>query len=187
MKIKIDPEQYNNIAWKQWENRSGVTQAHAIDPTSEKRTGKVRTFSGALIPAGAVDHDGTTPKDPFSVQLVEQAHAAWKAAQKPAKAEKPAKAAKQAKEGAEKPADPPTDFEIRFDKDEAQIWTTGKGRFKEDMLAGFPRKQMNSAAPFKLKIDETSPMQYKVTQKVGNAIKAVAKGSLDKQPTVSAS
>lgn len=95
MKIMLDPQQMRELRWVQWTNRQGVLVAHAIDPTSEARTGKARTVSGAIIPKVAVDATDTTPRDEFSLQLVSKAHQHWK------------KVHEAPKEAASAPANPP--------------------------------------------------------------------------------
>ncbi len=54
----------------QWTNRRRKVTAHAIDPKTDKVTGKQRTLCGSLIPDHAVPWDGKTPKDPFCLKII---------------------------------------------------------------------------------------------------------------------
>jgi type II secretory ATPase GspE/PulE/Tfp pilus assembly ATPase PilB-like protein len=82
----------NNIKWVQWENKRGVTTAHAVDPDSVERTGVLRTLSGSVIPEGAATAADDTPRDHFSVSIIDrvrllQDQAAKAAAEKKAQAD----------------------------------------------------------------------------------------------------
>lgn len=87
----------DKIKWVEWENRHGITRAHAVDPGSEQRTGKLRTLTGALIPDNAVPAKPATEKDKFSSEVIERLREVQ--SQKAARAEEQeaAKAAREAK------------------------------------------------------------------------------------------
>lgn len=68
----ISIDQAKSIKWVQWTPGSGILTAFAVDPTSEERTGKLRSINGSLIPASAVDAEKSTPRDHFCTTLVER-------------------------------------------------------------------------------------------------------------------
>ena len=178
MKLQLSQEQHDNIKWVQWKNRDGVTQAHAVDPTSEERTGKLRTVTGAIIPAGAVEAEAATQRDSFSAEMVEKAYANWRKHREPkpaaAKAEKPAKEAK-----AERPADPPKPYELRAAGKEAELWALPP-TYKEDMLVSFDRSKVDMTDTYSIKVDTSkTPATFQIRQKG----KVVAKGSLERSPS----
>ncbi len=93
----------SKLEWVQWENKRGAVVAHAIDPDSVARTGKLRTLSGALVPEGAVPAEPGTERDHFPVSIVERVQSHQARAQETEQARAEAKAKREA-EAAERAA-----------------------------------------------------------------------------------
>lgn len=87
----------DSLEWLQWENKRGLVTAHAVDPDSLERTGKLRTVSGAIVPAGiAVKADPGTPRDHFSESIVQRITADQERKNARVEAKAQAKAAREA-------------------------------------------------------------------------------------------
>lgn len=127
MKLKLTPDQLHNVRWVQWHSaRQDAVRAHAVDPTSEARTGVLRTVTGAVIPAEAVDAEPGTVRDSFSLQVLARAEEVGAARAEAAQA----RAAK---------AKPPADG-VRVRGDVAEIWKDQKmlGTFPAHLLETLP-------------------------------------------------
>lgn len=73
MRLTMTKEQIENVQWVEWHNaKHDTTTAHAIDPTSEARTGVLRAVNGAVVPASAIPARASTPRDPFSVSILKR-------------------------------------------------------------------------------------------------------------------
>lgn len=63
----------DDVTWVQWTvKKTGKLTAFAVDPDSERRTGKLRALNGSLVPETAEPAKDETDRDPFSISLVEQ-------------------------------------------------------------------------------------------------------------------
>lgn len=180
MKLQLSDDQKKNIEWVQWKNRGGDVRAHAVDPTSEERTGKRRTLTGAIIPVDAKPAEAATERDAFSLQLVDKANENWHKHRdpKPTTATPDAKPAAK-KESAKKPADPSKDFELRAEGKSASLWAC-EPRYVSDLLATFDRSKLDMTDSYSIKVDTTkTPGTFSIKQKG----RVVAKGELARAPT----
>jgi len=140
MRLNLTHEQIENATWVEWEsNKHGVVTAHAVDPTSEARTGKLRSVNGAVIPEHAKPAKPGTPRDPFSVSILDRAR------------EKLVSDAARAAERAAKRKPSPDGITRRGDV--AEVWLEGQkiGEFSAGVLAEVLRQVVVDTSPVPVK------------------------------------